>query len=36
MKASDFIAGVSTYAKSDGYDHVNKFMTLFEGLIRNI
>ena len=36
MKAVEFVAGVSTYAKSDGYDHIAKFITLFEGLIRSI
>ena len=36
MKAVEFVAGVSAYAKSDGYDHITKFITLFEGLIRSI
>ena len=36
MKAVEFVAGVSTYAKTDGYDHITKFITLFEGLIRSI
>lgn len=36
MKATTFIADISNDAKADGYDHIAKFMTLFETLIRSI
>jgi len=36
MKATTFLSDMIAYAKSDGYDHINKFMSLFETLIRQI
>ena len=36
MKASTFVQDISNDAKADGYDHITKFMTLFDSLIRSI
>ena len=35
-KATTFLAEMASYAKTDGYEHINKFLTSFETLILSI